>query len=152
MDMHAKSETSVRAPVGDTDFFHVEVGLHQGSTLSPFLFAVVLDELSKLNIVPWYMLFADNIVLIAESKQALNMRLEEWRSALESKGLKISRSKTEYLYCDFGGVNDDEEDQITIESQEVSQTTKFKYLESFVQSDGGINSDVAHRVQVGWCK
>ncbi|XP_076892962.1 uncharacterized protein LOC143544855 [Bidens hawaiensis] len=102
--------------------------------------------------VPWCMLFADDIVLIAESKQDLNMRLEEWRSALESKGLKISRSKTEYLYCDFGGVNDDEDVQIAIEGQEVPQSTKFKYLGSFVQSDGAIDSDVAHRVQAGWCK
>ncbi|XP_076907818.1 uncharacterized protein LOC143564429 [Bidens hawaiensis] len=80
------------------------------------------------------------------------MRLEEWRSALESKGLKISQSKTEYLYCDFGGVNDDEDVQIAIEGQEVPQSTKFKYLGSFVQSDGAIDSDVAHRVQAGWCK
>ncbi|XP_076951754.1 uncharacterized protein LOC143625216 [Bidens hawaiensis] len=98
-----------------------------------------------------HMLFADDIVLIAESKQDLNMRLEEWRYALESKGLKISRSKTGYLYCDFGGVNDDEDVQIAIEGQEVPQSTKFKYLGSFVQSDGAIDSDVAHRVQAGWC-
>ncbi|XP_076894172.1 uncharacterized protein LOC143546373 [Bidens hawaiensis] len=115
---------------------------------------LVLDELSKLikDTVPWCMLFADDIVLIAESKQDLNMRLEDWRSALESKGLKISRSKTEYLYCGFGGVNDDEDVQIAIKGQEVPQSTKFKYLGSFVQSDGTIDSDVAHRVQARWCK
>ncbi|XP_076917052.1 uncharacterized protein LOC143576971 [Bidens hawaiensis] len=151
--MYANSETSVCAPVGDTDFL-VEVGLHQGSVLSLFLFAVVLDELSKSiqDIFPWCMLFVYDIVLIAESKQDLNMSLQEWRAALESKGLKISQSKTEYLDCDFCGVNDDEDVQITIESQEVAQSTKFKYLGSFVQSDGGTDSDVAHRVQAGWCK
>ncbi|XP_076935815.1 uncharacterized protein LOC143602666 [Bidens hawaiensis] len=58
----------------------------------------------------------------------------------------------EYLYCDFGRVTDDEDVQITIEGQEVPQSTKFKYLGSFVQSDGAIDSDVAHRVQAGWCK
>ena len=46
-DMYSKTTTCVRAPMGDTDFFPVEIGLHQGSALSPFLFAVVLDELSK---------------------------------------------------------------------------------------------------------
>ncbi|XP_076883440.1 uncharacterized protein LOC143532207 [Bidens hawaiensis] len=152
--MYSNSEASVCTPVGDTDFFPVEVGLHQGSTLSPFLFAVVLEELSKSiqEPVPWCMLFADDIVLIPVSKQDLNMRLEEWRAALESKSLKISRSKTEYLYYDFGGVNKDDDAQITIEGQEVPQSTKFKYLGSFVHSDRGIDSDVAHRVQVGWCR
>ena len=148
------SKTSVRAPVGDTNLFPVDVGLHQGSAMSPFLFAVVLDELSKSiqEMVPWCMLFADDIVLIAESKQEVNTRLEEWRASLESKGLKISRSKTEYLCCNFGGVISDEDVQIAIEGQEVPQATKFKYLGTYVQSDGEIDSDVAHRVQAGWCR
>ncbi|XP_076947528.1 uncharacterized protein LOC143619496 [Bidens hawaiensis] len=64
------------------------------------------------------------------------------------KGLRISRAKTEYLQCDFGGVTDDEEVHITIEGQVVPQVTKFKYLGSFVHSDGKIDSDVAHRVQI----
>ncbi|XP_022007937.1 uncharacterized protein LOC110907234 [Helianthus annuus] len=108
---------NVCAPVGDTNFFPVELGLHQGSALSLFLFAVVLDELSKLiqETVPWRMLSADNIVLITETKQCLNMRVEEWRVALEGKGLRISYSKTEYLHCDFSGVADDDDTQITIE-------------------------------------
>src|ERR1043165_5755546 len=46
-DMYGRTQTSVRALVGDTDSFPVGVGLHQGSALSPFLFAVVLDEFSK---------------------------------------------------------------------------------------------------------
>src|ERR1044071_7349267 len=137
-DMYVRTETSVRSPVGDTESFPVEVGLHQGSALSPFLFAVVLDELSKSiqETVSWFLLFADDIVLVSESKQGLNARLEEWRVALESKGFRISRSKTEYLYCDFSGVGNNEDTQITIEGQVVPQVTKFKYLGSFVQRDG----------------
>jgi hypothetical protein len=146
--------TCVRVLVGDTDFFPVEVGLHQGSALSLFLFAIVLDKLSKWTqeAIPWCMLFADDIVLVAEKKQDLNVRLEEWRIALERKGLRISRSKTEYLFCNFSGGIDEENTQITIGGQAVPQTTKFKYLGSFVQCDGDIDCDVAHRVQAGWCK
>ncbi|XP_076884049.1 uncharacterized protein LOC143533062 [Bidens hawaiensis] len=119
--MYSKSETSVRAPIRDTDFFPLEVALHQGSTSNRFLFAVVLDELSKLiqESVQWCKPLADDIVLIAESKQDLNLRLEEWQAALKSKCLKINRSKTKYYYCDFCGANDDEDVQITIEGQEV---------------------------------
>ncbi|KAD4177984.1 hypothetical protein E3N88_26575 [Mikania micrantha] len=106
-DTYAAAKTSVKAPVGDTDFFPVEVGLHQGSTLSPFLFAGILDELSRYiqAHIPWCMLFADDIVLVAETKEELNVRLEEWRTALEQRGLHISRTKTEYLHCQFSGEN-----------------------------------------------
>ena len=128
-DIYVRIETSFRTPVGETTSFYVEVGLHQGSALSPFLFAVVLDELSKSiqETVPWCMLFADDIVLVAESKQSLNARLEEWRVALEDKGLRISRSKTEYLYCDFSGAGVDEDTTITIDGQVVPEVSKFKY-------------------------
>ena len=61
------------------------------------------------------MLFADDIVLVAESKEDLNGRLEDWRVALESKGLRISRSKIEYLHCDFNRVNNNDRLQVTLE-------------------------------------
>ncbi|XP_022024107.1 uncharacterized protein LOC110924406 [Helianthus annuus] len=134
-DMYVRSETSVKALVGDTDFFSVKVGLHQGSVLSPFLFIVVLDELSKLiqETIPWCMLFADDIVLVVKTKQSLNVILEEWHTALEGKG-------------------EGDDTQITIDAQGVPQVTKFKYLGSFVQRDGEIDCDVAHRIQAGWCR
>ena len=67
-DMYARVMTSVRTIGGDTDLFSVEVGLHQGSALSLFLFASVINELTKKvqGEVPWCMLFADDIMLIDE--------------------------------------------------------------------------------------
>lgn len=43
--MYESSITAVRCAAGMTEGFGVEVGLHQGSALSPFLFAVVMDRL-----------------------------------------------------------------------------------------------------------
>ncbi|KAK3541880.1 hypothetical protein QTP86_008129 [Hemibagrus guttatus] len=48
-DMYERSRTVVRCAVGQTEEFNVEVGLHQGSALSPFLFAIVMDQLSEEN-------------------------------------------------------------------------------------------------------
>ena len=48
-----------------------------------------------------YMLFADDVVLVDESRAGINMKLELWRQTLESKGFRLSRTKTEYLWCDF---------------------------------------------------
>ncbi|KAK3514176.1 hypothetical protein QTP70_005260 [Hemibagrus guttatus] len=43
-DMYERSRTVMRCAVGQTEEFKVEVGLHQGSALSPFLFAMVMER------------------------------------------------------------------------------------------------------------
>ncbi|XP_071699213.1 uncharacterized protein [Rutidosis leptorrhynchoides] len=108
-DMYEGAKSCVRTPMGNTEVFPIEVGLHQGSALSPFLFALILDGLSRgiQECILWCLIFADDIVLVSDSKEELNRRLEQWRVALESNGLHISRQKTEYLSCDFDR-NDDE--------------------------------------------
>ncbi|KAK3519797.1 hypothetical protein QTP70_004955 [Hemibagrus guttatus] len=68
-DMYERSRTVVRCAVDQTEEFKVEVGLHQGSALSPFLFAIVMDQLSEevRQESPWTMMFADDIVICSES-------------------------------------------------------------------------------------
>ena len=44
--MYKESERVVKCAVGITESFKVKVGLHQGSSLSPFLFAVIMDRLT----------------------------------------------------------------------------------------------------------
>ncbi|KAK4312203.1 hypothetical protein Pmani_016356 [Petrolisthes manimaculis] len=48
---------------------------------------------------PWCMLFADDIILVSESSEELQEKVELWRGLLEDYGLKVSRQKTEYLEC-----------------------------------------------------
>ena len=45
-DMYENTVTAVRCSAGLTDSLKVKVGLHQGSALSPFLFAIVMDKLT----------------------------------------------------------------------------------------------------------
>ena len=108
-DMYEGSETVVRCAVGTTESFKVKVGLHQGSALSPFLFAVIMDRLTDevRREPPWMMLFADDIAICEETREEVERRLESWKYALERREMKVSRSKTEYL-CINGG-NDDEQ-------------------------------------------
>ena len=72
------------------------------------------------------MLFADDIVLVAETKEEANSKLEEWRESLEGKGLSISRAKTEYLQCNFSGSESIGEPKVTIGGEVVVCTSKFK--------------------------
>ena len=59
-----------------TEGLKVEVELHQGSTLSPFLFAMVMDRLTDKVTSPWNVMFADDIVIYSESKEQVERSLE----------------------------------------------------------------------------
>ena len=98
-DMYDDSTTAVRCAVGVTEGFEVKVGLHQGSALSPCLFAMVMDRMTDeiREEAPWTMMFADDIVICSESKEQVEEKLESWRYALERRGMKVNRRKTEYM-------------------------------------------------------
>ncbi|KAK3517158.1 hypothetical protein QTP86_019099, partial [Hemibagrus guttatus] len=147
-DMYERSRTVVRCAVGQTEEFNVEVGLHQGSALSPFLFAIVMDQLSEevRQESPWTMMFADDIVICSESREQVEENLERWRFALERRGMKVSRSKTEYM-C----VNEREgSGTVRLQGEGVKKVQEFKYLGSTVQSNGECGKEVKKRVQAGW--
>ncbi|KAK3562736.1 hypothetical protein QTP86_006511 [Hemibagrus guttatus] len=147
-DMYERSRTVVRCAVGQTEEFKVEVGLHQGSALSPFLFAIVMDQLSEevRQESPWTMMFADDIVICSESREQVEENLQRWRFALERRGMKVSGSKTEYM-C----VNEREgSGTVRLQDEEVKKVQEFKYLGSTVQSNGECAKEVKKRVQAGW--
>ena len=145
-DMYEGSQTVVRCAVETTESFKVKVGLYQGSALSLFLFAVIMDRLTDevRREPPCTMLFADDIVICEETRQEVEQRLEFWKYALERRGMKVSRSKTEYL-CINGG-NDDK--TIKMEDTKVSRVKEFKYLGSTVQESCDCEREI-NRVQTG---
>ncbi|GMP98111.1 hypothetical protein CsSME_00046122 [Camellia sinensis var. sinensis] len=146
--------TTIRSSAGETNEFPITVGLHQESTLSPYLFALIMDELTR-NIqdkVPWCMLFANDIVLVDETREGVNTKLEIWRKVIKSKGFRISRTKTEYMKCKFSNSNNEISGEVKIENQELPKSEHFRYLGSIITTAGEIDADVVHRIKAGWCK
>ena len=74
-------KTSARTSVGDVGYFPIDIGFYQDSALSPFLFTIVMDELTREieDEVLWCILFADDIILIGKIRYGLNDKLEQWR-------------------------------------------------------------------------
>ena len=123
--MYDGATTIVRSAAGLTKEFKLNVGLHQGSALGPFLFGSIMNKLTE-NIMknaPWNMLFADNIVLSRQKHKELENDLEFWRNALERRGLKGSQSKTEYLKA--GGVDNQEE--LKLLEEKIQRAKNFNY-------------------------
>ena len=78
------------------------------------------------------MLFADDIVICEETRKEVERRLKCWEYALERRGMKVSRSKTEYL-CVNGG-NDKE--TVKMEDTKMPRVKEFKYLGSTILESG----------------
>ncbi|GJY43355.1 retrovirus-related pol polyprotein LINE-1 [Tanacetum coccineum] len=118
------------------------------------MFALILDELTKgiQESVPWCLIFADDIVLVSETPQGLNGRLEQWRKALEDKGLRVSREKTEFMRCNFNRNDNDQNEEIHIGDHILESKESFRYLGSVMHKSERIEDDVTHRIQVGWLK
>jgi hypothetical protein len=66
--------TCIRAYDGESDIFPIKIRLHQESALSPYIFTLVMNEITKdiQEDIPWCMLFADDVVLIDESRIGVN--------------------------------------------------------------------------------
>ena len=94
---NCKSAVSVNGAVGEA--FDVKVGVHQGSVLSPLIFIIVMEALSKefRTGLPWELLYANDLVLMAKSIEDLERQFSVWKTGIEEKGLRVNTRKTKVM-------------------------------------------------------
>ena len=99
LGLYENSTSRVRFAGGLSEKFEIKVGVHQGSALSPLLFKLVMEEATKDIRIgdPWELLYADDLVLTAESKEAVKALFDAWSGAMELRGLKINIGKTKLM-------------------------------------------------------
>ncbi|KAF3682123.1 putative pre-mRNA-processing factor 6-like [Capsicum annuum] len=76
-----------------------------------------------------------------------------FRILRESKGFRLSRTKTEYLESKFSEVSQEADVVVKLDSQAIQKKREsFKYLGSMIQGNGEIGEDITHRIGAGWLK
>ena len=99
----------VRTLVGDFDIIQSTIGVKQGCPLSPTLFGMYIDEMSDYidregdrgaqlarTWIP-LLLYADDIVLIAESPDGMQKQLDALHRFVEDSGLSVNLGKTKVM-------------------------------------------------------
>ena len=107
------------------------IGLRQGSALSPLLMELINRKISTKDVLK-KMMYADDLAITAESKQELHEVLEEWKGVFKKHGLRMNLKMTEVIWV--GHQRD--ELNIRLGGKEIKQVDGFAYLGGMVTEDG----------------
>ena len=95
--------------------------------ISPYLFLLLIDVLTEdvRKDVHGAMMFADDIVLCGDDETHMTEYLETWRRALEDRGVRISRPKTQFMEFNLGQDNDEGRESVKILGEELQRVHYF---------------------------
>ncbi len=99
MALYVNSMSKVKRLAGISEEFSIRVGVHQGSALSPLLFIVVMQEAAKEARREGLkeLLYADDLVLFAESEKEAVEKFRTWKREMERRGLRVNIEKTKVV-------------------------------------------------------
>ena len=97
--MYDNAHLKIRITNSYSNPINVLVEVHQGSVLRETLFVIVMEALSRefRTGCPRELLYAEDLVIVAESLGELKVRLKNSKDGLEEKGLKVNIRKTKAL-------------------------------------------------------
>ena len=130
---------------GISEEFRVDVGLRQGSALSPLLFIAVVEVISRkvsTRDILRKLLYADDLAVVADSEADLKEWLVGWKEIFGKHGLRVNLEKTEVLW-----VRQQKKDlDIKLEGKKLNQRDSFVYLSGAVSGDGSTEKEIRRRI------
>jgi len=138
-----------------TEMFDIITSVRQGCILSPFLFLLVIDFIMRRAMngpnmgIKWTdssrltdLDFADDLSLLAETRDILQEMTTNLQMEAEKVGVKISAEITKVMQIGGGRTPN----PITVGLQNVDDVERFTYIGSVMTEDGGAEADVNCRV------
>ncbi|KAK3517712.1 hypothetical protein QTP70_016085 [Hemibagrus guttatus] len=150
--LYNRSRSLVSIASCKSDLFPVHVGLLQGCPLSPALFIVCMDRISRrsqgLEGVRFgdhrisSLIFADDVVLLASSGLDLQHALGCFAAECEAAGMRVSTSKSEAMVLDRKKVAC----TLQVGGEVLPQVEEFKYLGVLFTSEGRMDREIDRRI------
>jgi ribonuclease HII len=135
---------------------NIKKGVRQGDTISPKLFTSCLENIFRsLN---WeengiqingeylnHLRFADDIVIISESKEQLQVMLQELATESKKRGLKLNKGKTKTM------TNTNEELNAIVQNTTLEQVSEYIYLGHRISlQERNQEQEIKRRIIAGW--
>ena len=149
--MYSKLKSCVKSDGIFSEFFDCKVGLMQGESLSPFLYAMYVNdvetelikegcqsyELKMLNL--YLLMYADDTVIFSENIAELQKMIDVINTYSSNYNLHINLSKTKVVVFRNKGIIKPEEKWF-INGQPIESCNEFVYLGILLKYNGTFNS------------
>lgn len=137
--------------------FSVDVGVRQGCILSPLLFIILMDTISKqckdmkpIKAGMWKMkpvllkmlAFADDLAVFGRTQQDLQNNVNILNSELERRGLLINSKKTKTMILS----REHHKHEIKLNGETLEQVDSYKYLGVIISSNCNLREEITQRI------
>ena len=151
-DLYTGGCCRIKANNDVSDSFEVRTGVRQGCILSPCLFNLAIDWVMNRTVGAGDgvqladslrisdLAYADDVVLLSESKEAAQCFLTRLAKYAGQIGLRINVGKTKAMSVCGGNLN------LSLEGGPIKEVSSFCYLGSNISADGKACTDVTSRV------
>lgn len=150
-DLYEGTSLSVWNGIELEEGFETVTGLRQGCNLSGLLFNIYLNGLENQlkggisvgNATINLLMYADDLVIIAESRDVLQKLVNKTIEHLDSLQLKVNISKTKWMV--FNQKGRPQRESIWINRQCIEKVGSFKFLGVILQQNGSFEKAITER-------
>ena len=149
-NMYFCTKSSLKIDGGYTEYFNIDRGVRQGDSLSPTLFNIYINDLSEIftqdDSFPLTLdtskigslLFADDLLILSDSKEGLQKSLDKLGDYCDKWQLKVNSKKTKAMI--ISNKNKKENISFWYKKQKLEVVKEFKFLGNTVTENGNFIS------------
>lgn len=150
------SKAKVKIDNKISEAFEINTGVKQGDSLSGTLFIIALHKVIEsidqrgtiFNKSTQICAYADDVAIIARTKQRLVELYKEIEERGKEMGLIVNEAKTVYMKMSTSEVRR-KPDDLKIEDKNFKGVSQFRYLGEIVNNTGSIGAAIKDRIQSG---